>query len=76
MYLNQGVANEAVGEIMKKMRENIKVKGEENYEENKRLMKCMKVAIRDSRNLNRSSKYQDKQEAESGKKPNLWYLKW
>jgi hypothetical protein len=64
-----------VGEIMKKMRENIKVKGEENYEENKRLMKCMKVAIRDSRNLNRTSKYQDKQETESGNKHNLWYLK-
>jgi hypothetical protein len=75
MYLNQGVANEAVGEIMKKMRENIKVKGEENYEENKRLMKCIKVAIRDSRNLNRSSKYQDNKEAESGKTHNLWYLK-
>jgi hypothetical protein len=57
VYLNHAVANKGVWEVIRKMKENLMVKGEENYLENKKLMKTLRVAIRDSRNLNKMSKY-------------------
>lgn len=56
-FLNHKVANESVEEILQKISENVSKKSEEKYIENNKLMRTLRIAIRDSKNINRKSKY-------------------